>query len=85
MGTLIDEYELGAGESLPAYSSGAGHFYVRSDPGTKIATLDASSQGLKLVREVQVPETGHCLGADDQGRYWTCDADAGQLLLFHDQ
>lgn len=84
-GHLIDEYELGGGESLPAYSSGTDHFYVRSDPGTKIATLKASPQGLTLVREVQVPEAGHCLGADDQGRYWTCDADSGQLLLFQDR
>ena len=84
-GHRIDEYELGSGESLPAYSSGTGHFYVRTDPGTRIATLNATAQGLDLVREVQVPETGHCLGADDKGQYWTCDADTGQLLLFHDQ
>ena len=83
-GHPIGEYELGDGEALPAYSAGTGHFYIRSDPGDKIATLDATPQGLNLVREVQVPETGHCLGADNHGRYWTCDADAGQMLLFHD-
>jgi DNA-binding beta-propeller fold protein YncE len=83
-GHQLDEYELGEGEALPAYSTGTGHFYIRSDPGAKIVTLSVTRQGLDLVREVQVPETGHCLGADDQGRYFTCDANAGQILLFHD-
>ena len=84
-GRLIDEYEVGGGESLPAYSSGADQFYVRSDPGTRIVTLEASAQGLEAVDEVQVPEVGHCLGADDEGRYWTCDAEAGQVLVFADR
>jgi hypothetical protein len=83
-GRLIGEYEAGGGESLPAYSSGRGHFYVRSDPGATIVTLEASPRGLKLVKEVQVPKAGHCLGAED-GYYWTCDAEAGQVLLFDDR
>lgn len=82
-GHRVGEYETGGGESLPAYSSGRGHFYVRSDPGTTVVTLEASSQGLKLIKEVQVPRAGHCLGAED-GYYWTCDADTGQVLLFND-
>ena len=84
-GHVIDEYEVGGGESLPAYSPGPDHFYVRSDPGTTIATLAASPQGLELIREVQVPEVGHCLGADEEGHYWTCDAGTGQMLLFEDR
>ncbi|MFD1210919.1 YncE family protein [Arthrobacter sp. GCM10027362] len=84
-GGRLGDYELGEGESLPAYSSGPGHFYVRSDPGTTIATLAASARGLELVRKVKVPETGHCLGADDTGRYWTCDARSGRVLLFQDR
>jgi hypothetical protein len=83
-GRRLGDYQLGGGESLPAYSAGPGHFYVRSDPGTTVATLAASARGLKLVRQVAVPENGHCLGADDTGSYWTCDADSGRLLLFKD-
>jgi hypothetical protein len=84
-GRRLGDYEVGGGESLPAFSSGPGHFYVRSDPGTTIATLGASARGLELVRQVKVPEAGHCLGADDAGRYWTCDASSGRMLLFKDQ
>jgi hypothetical protein len=83
-GRRLGEYEVGGGESLPAYSPDSNHFYVRSDPGTKIATLKASRNGLTLVGEVEVPEAGHCMGADDVGRYWTCDEDSGRLLLFRD-
>jgi DNA-binding beta-propeller fold protein YncE len=83
-GRLLGEYQVGGGESLPAYSSDSNHFYVRSDPGTKIAILQASRSGLTLVGEVKVPEAGHCMGADDVGRYWTCDEDSGRLLLFED-
>ncbi len=83
-GRWLGEYEIGGGESLPAYSPHSNHFYVRSDPGTKIATLQASRNGLTLLREVEVPEAGHCMGADDVGRYWTCDKNSGRLLLFRD-
>ncbi len=83
-GRWLAEYEVGGGESLPAYSPDSNHFYVRSDPGTKIATLQASRSGLTLVGEVEVPEAGHCMGADDVGSYWTCDEDSGRLLLFKD-
>ncbi len=83
-GRRLGEYGVGGGESLPAYSPESGHFYVRSDPGTKTATLQASRNGLTLVREVEVPEAGHCLGAGDVGHYWTCDGDSGRLLLFRD-
>jgi len=83
-GHRLGEYAVGGGESLPAYSSATGHFFVRSDPGTKLATLTGDRTGLHLVREVDVPEVGHCLGADDTGRYWTCDADRGRILGFDD-
>ncbi|MBT2597215.1 YncE family protein [Arthrobacter sp. ISL-72] len=82
-GHLIDKYELGGGESLPAYSAERDHFYVRSDPGTTVAVLEATPQGLKEVRKVQVPEAGHCLGAEGP-YYWTCDAKGGRVLIFKD-
>jgi DNA-binding beta-propeller fold protein YncE len=83
-GRWLAEYEVGGGESLPAYSPHSNHFYVRSDPGTKVVTLKASRSGLTLVGEVEVPAAGHCMGAGDAGRYWTCDEDSGRLLLFRD-
>jgi hypothetical protein len=83
-GRIAGDYQVGRGRSLPAYSPESGHFYVRSDPGTTLATLKASPQGLELVRKVQVPGTGHCLRAA-KDYYWTCDADAGRVLLFEDQ
>jgi hypothetical protein len=83
-GRRLGEYDVGGGESLPAYSPSTGHFYVRSDPGTRIATLQASQNGLQLVRQVEVPKAGHCLGAGGGSHYWTCDADTGSLLLFTD-
>ncbi len=84
-GRQLGDYEVGGGESLPAYSTDTDHFYVRSDPGTTIATLAASTRGLEVVREVAVPEVGHCLGADGTGHYWACDAGSGRVLLFNDQ
>ncbi len=83
-GRWLAEYEVGGGESLPAYSPHSNHFYVRSDPGTKVVTLKASRSGLTLVGEVEVPAAGHCMGAGDVGRYWTCDEGSGRLLLFRD-
>lgn len=83
-GHLIDEYQVGGGESLPAYSSQRDHFYVRSDPGTTIAILEATRQGLKEVRKVQVPEVSHCLGAEG-AYYWTCDPKGARVLLFKDE
>lgn len=50
-------------------------------PGTTIAVLKATPQGLKEVRKVQVPEAGRCLGAEGP-YYWTCDAKDGRLLVF---
>jgi hypothetical protein len=59
------------------------HFYVRGDPCTKIATLQATPEGLKLVWEVEVPDVGHCLAAEDL-YYSTCDAKSGRVLRFED-
>lgn len=83
-GRQLARYSLGGGEALPAYSDRVGHFYVRSDPGATIATLQPSNNGLTLVHQVTVPETGHCLTADDRGHYWTCDAEHGRILRFDD-
>ena len=83
-GHQVGAYEVGGGESLPAYSAERNRFYVRSDPGNTLAVLQASPEGLEEVRTVQVPETGHCLGANGE-HYWTCDADAGSVLLVADQ
>ncbi|MBW3575730.1 MAG: hypothetical protein KY450_12840 [Actinobacteria bacterium] len=83
-GRELGRYELGGGEALPAYSERTGHFYVRADPGTAIATLQPSKDGLTLVRQVEVPEAGHCLTTDDRGHYWTCDAEHGRVLRFDD-
>ncbi len=83
-GARLGHYDVGGGESLPAWSEHTGHFYVRSDPGTRLATLAATRTGLTLVRDVDVPTVGHCLSADDQGHYWTCDAAQGRLLRFSD-
>lgn len=69
---------------MPAYSDRTGHFFVRSDPDTVIATLQPSDDGLTLVRQVEVPEAGHCLVADDLGHYWTRDSKHGRLLRFDD-
>lgn len=83
-GRQLDRYEVGGGEALPAHSERTGHFYVRSDPGTVIATLQPSKDGLTLVRQVEVPESGHCLTTDDRGHYWTCDAANGRVLRYDD-
>ncbi|WP_214366486.1 YncE family protein [Pseudonocardia sp. H11422] len=83
-GRQLGRYAVGGGAALSAHSDRAGHFYVRSDPGPTIATLRASTSGLTLVQEVDVPETGHCLTADDRGHYWTCDAGRGHILRFDD-
>ncbi|MDP9419890.1 MAG: hypothetical protein M3P53_07060 [Actinomycetota bacterium] len=83
-GHQLGRHEVGGGEALPAYSDRTGHFYVRADPGRVIATLEASEEGLTLIRQVEVPEAGHCLTADDRGHYWTCDAGNGRVLRFDD-
>jgi hypothetical protein len=83
-GRQVGRHEVGGGEALPAYSDRTGHFYVGADPGTAIATLEPSEEGLTLVRQVEVPEAGHCLTADDRGHYWTCDAANGRVLRFDD-
>lgn len=83
-GRQLGRYEVGGGEALPAYSERTGHFYVRADPGTAIATLRPSKDGVTLVRQVEVPEAGHCLTTDDRGHYWTCDAEHGRVLRFAD-
>ncbi|MDP8932178.1 MAG: hypothetical protein M3O70_27310 [Actinomycetota bacterium] len=83
-GRQLGRYAVGGGEALPAYSESARHFYVRSDPGTTIATLQPSNDGLVLIRQVVVPEIGHCLTADNLGHYWTCDSQRGRILRFDD-
>lgn len=83
-GRELRRYKVGGGEALPAYSDHTGHFYVRADPGGVVATLQASNEDLTLVREVEVPESGHCLTTDDSGHYWTCDAEHGRVLRFDD-
>jgi hypothetical protein len=45
---------VGGGAALPAWSDRTGHFYVRSDPGTTIATLQPAENGLTQVAEVTV-------------------------------
>lgn len=84
-GRQLGRYKAGGGEALPAYSQPTGHFYARGDPGTRIATLEPSRDGLKLIREVEVPQNGHCLTADGLGHYWTCDADHGRVRRFDDR
>jgi len=84
-GRRLDTFSVGGGEALPGYSSAADDFYVRGDPGTKLATLDASRTGFSRVEEVAVPQVGHCLTADAVGHYWTCDAERGRLLRFADR
>jgi len=83
-GHQLGQYRVGGGESLPGYSVRSGHFYVRSDPGATLATLQPTSTGLTEVATVTVPEVGHCLTADNRGHYWTCDANNGRLLRFED-
>jgi DNA-binding beta-propeller fold protein YncE len=84
-GRQLSRHSVGGEESLPGYSASTGHFYVRSDPGTTLATLALDGERLSVVREVTVPATGHCLVADDVGHYWTCDANAGRILRFDDR
>lgn len=83
-GRQLGRYGAGGEEALPAYSAKTNHFYVRGDPGTRLATLRASQTGLATVDDVIVPRAGHCLTADDLGHYWTCDADHGRVLQFDD-
>jgi hypothetical protein len=83
-GRRLGRYAVGGGEALPAFSEQTGHFYVRADPGTVIATLQPGQTGLALVGQVSVPEVGHCLTADRRGHYWTCDAEHGRVLRFDD-
>jgi len=84
-GRRIDRYAAGDGEALPGYAGRSGHFYARTDPGTRLVTLKASRGGLRVVRHVEVPAVGHCLTADGVGHYWTCDAENGRLLRFDDR
>ena len=83
-GEQLGRWAVDGGESLPAFSAKTGHFYARGDPGTRLATLAATKHGLRPVTDVAVPRAGHCLTADDQGHYWTCDAAGGRLLRFDD-
>ena len=83
-GRQLGRYQVGGGAALPAWSDRTGHFYVRSDPGTTIATLQPAENGLTQVGQAAVPKAGHCLTADDRGHYWTCDADRGRVLRFDD-
>jgi hypothetical protein len=83
-GEQLGRYAVGGDESLPAFSAKTGHFYARGDPGTRLTTLAATKHGLRPVTDVAVPRAGHCLTADDQGHYWTCDATRGRLLRFDD-
>jgi len=83
-GTELGHYSGGGGTSLPAYATATDHFYIRSDPGEVLTTLEGSHEGLRAVDDVTVPAAGHCLTADDLGHYWTCDSDAGTILRFSD-
>jgi len=83
-GEQLGHYSGGGGTSLPAYSNATRHFYIRSDPGEIITTLEGSDEGLRAIGEVTVPAAGHCLTADDLGHYWTCDSEAGTILRFSD-
>ena len=84
-GRALARHAIGGHEALPAYSPATDHFYVRSDPGTKLATLQPTRRGLDRVATVDVPRDGHCLTADDRGHYWTCDARGGRILQFGDR
>lgn len=83
-GRRLGTHSVEGDEALMAHAPG-GHFYLRADPGSRIATLEATPEGdLKLVRETTAPEAGHCLTADDLGHYWTCDQRGGKLLRYSD-
>ncbi len=60
-----------------------GHFYLRGDPGSTIATLVATDDdALEVIAEASSPRDGHCLLADTLGHYWTCDEDAAAILRY---
>ena len=84
-GRRVAEHEVGGGEALMAHAP-YGHFYLRSDPGTIIATLATDvDDTLRVVRRARAPRTGHCLTADDSGHYWTCDAERATVIRYADR
>ncbi len=81
-GKRVDTHAVGGGEALMAHGTD-GHFYLRGDPSSTIATLMATdSDALEVIDEASAPEDGHCLLADTLGHYWTCDKDAATILRY---
>jgi hypothetical protein len=85
-GRILDSFALdGGGATILAYAPKLGHFYLRGDPGSIVATLEVSADGkLSMLGTVDVPERGHCMTADDRGHYWVCDWAHGSVLRFTD-
>lgn len=84
-GRRLDTYSVEGDEALMAHSPG-GHFHLRADPGTTIATLEATPEGeLRLVRKWATPKAGHCLMAEGSGYLWTCDQRESKLLRYTDR
>ncbi len=81
-GERLDTHAVGGGEALMAHGTD-GHFYLRGDPGSRIATLVATDDdALEVIAEASAPDDGHCLLADPLGHYWTCDEDAATILRY---
>jgi len=85
-GAELDRYPLGSGgATILAYSPSLRHFYLRGDGGVKVATLGVGPSGkLSLLGTVDAMPAGHCMTADDRGRFWVCDWKSGRLLRFVD-
>jgi outer membrane protein assembly factor BamB len=81
-GKRLDTHAVGGGEALMAHGTD-GHFYLRGDPGSTIATLVVTDDdALEVIAKASAPDDGHCLLADTLGHYWTCDEDAAAILRY---
>jgi hypothetical protein len=84
-GAILDDYTLGSGATIMAYSPALRHLYLRGDGTATVAMLGVSSAGkLSLLGSVDATDKGHCMVADDSDHLWVCDWDNGRLLRFTD-
>jgi hypothetical protein len=84
-GRILGSHSAPGGKAILGYSTSLHHFYLRADPGVPIYILGVASDGtFTELGTADAATNGHCLTADDRGRFWVCDADRGALLRFTD-
>lgn len=84
-GTRLAGFEAGGGETILAYASANGHFYLRGDVGGDLAILAVCDDGdLHELARVAIPERGHGMTADVHGNVWICDEASGGVVKVAD-